>query len=161
MKALVVCYSRSGNTHTLGHRIAVALDAPIDDIATAPRRGILGYLRAGREAWLKRTPEILPSEHDPGEYDLVVIGTPVFNWSLSGPVRTYLKSNASRFRKVAFFCTMGGSGSERAFRQMQQAAGQAPVATFARTHAQLADADIDAAVEAFASPLRSGYAKAA
>jgi flavodoxin len=162
MKTLVVCYSRTGNTHSLGHRIAGALDAPIEDIADrVERRGIVGYLRSGRDAWFGHVPEILASDHDPGEYDLVAIGTPVWNWSLSGPARAYLKRHASRLPRVAFFCTMGGSGSERVFRQMEEAAGRAPVATFARTQAQLADTDIDKAVEAFASLLRARFAKPA
>ena len=162
MKTLVACYTRTGNTHALGHRIAVALDAPIEDIADrVERRGIAGYLRSGRDAWFAHVPEILPSDHDPGEYDLVVIGTPVWNWSLSGPARAYLKRHASRLPRVAFFCTMGGSGSERVFRQMEQASGRAPVATFARTQAQLSAPDLDNAVEAFASLVRARIAKAA
>jgi hypothetical protein len=56
---------------------------------------------------------------------------------------------------------MGGSGSGRVFRQMEEAAGRAPVATLARTQAQLADIDIDKAVETFASLLRARFAKAA
>ncbi|HEX7560236.1 MAG TPA: hypothetical protein VF386_13625 [Usitatibacter sp.] len=162
MKTLVVCYSRNGNTHALGHRIAGALDAPIEDIADrVERRGLAGYLRSGRDAWFGHVPEILPSDHDPGEYDLVVIGTPVWNWSLSGPARAYLKRHASRLPRVAFFCTMGGSGGKRVFRQMEEAAGRAPVATFARTQEQLAAPDLDNAVEAFASLVRARFAKAA
>ena len=162
MKTLVVCYSRTGNTHSLGHRIAGALDAPIEDIADrVVRRGLLGYLRSGRDAWFGYVPEILPSDHDPGEYDLVVVGTPVWNWSLSGPARAYLKRYASRLPRVAFFCTMGGAGSGRVFRQMEEAVGRAPVATFARNQAQLAAMDLDNAVEAFASLVRARFAKPA
>ncbi len=156
MDTLVVCYSRTGRTHNLAYRIALEMDAPLDDIAErVSRRGLLGYLRSSREAWFRGRPAILASSHDPGEYDLVVIGTPVWNWSLSGPVRSYLVEHAPRLPRVAFFCTMGGSGSGRVFRQMQEAAGKAPVATFARTDAQLAAADLDGAVKAFASRLRA------
>jgi hypothetical protein len=58
---------------------------------------------------------------------LVVIGTPVWARNVSGPVRTYLAQNKSKFKTVAFFCTYGGSGSEKALNTMEKLCGR-PVA---------------------------------
>jgi hypothetical protein len=64
---------------------------------------------------------------------LVVIGTPVWAWSVSSPVRAYLTANKDRLPEVAFFCTLGGKGSETAFAQMQSIVGKPPRATCAIT----------------------------
>lgn len=117
------------------------------------RQGILGYLRSGNEAWFGRRAPIERPSMDPAAFDLVLIGTPVWRVSLASPVRTYLHDYAPRIRQAGFFCTMGGFGSARVFRQMQQLCGRAPLATFARTERQLGGADLAAAVEQFASRL--------
>jgi len=156
MKALVVFYSRTGHTRGLAQRIAAALGADIEEIADrVDRRGILGYLRSGRDAWLGRRSEIAPPANDASGFDVVLIGTPVWNMSLSSPVRSYLQDQASRLPQVVFFCTLGGSGAARVFRQMQQACGKAPLATLARTERQLAQADLPRAVEEFAARVRA------
>ena len=41
------------------------------------------------------------------------LGTPVWFWSLSSPVRSWLEANPLRGKRFAFFCTMGGSGARR------------------------------------------------
>lgn len=78
------------------------------------------------EAARKRPSRIAPAKYDPSLYDLVVIGTPVWAWSVSSPVRAYLMENKARLRQVAFFCTLGNRGSESTFAQMQDLAGKAP-----------------------------------
>lgn len=157
MKALVVYYSRTGNTKALARQIAVALgaEAEIEEITDrANRRGILGYLRSGREAWFRRRAELVPSDVDPSAFDLVVIGTPVWNASLSSPVRTFLEDHMKALRSVAFFCTMGGRGSNRVFRQMEAACRKPPLATLARTERQLASSDLPDVIGAFVARLR-------
>jgi flavodoxin len=156
MRTLVVCYSRTGNTLMLAHKIAVAMNAELEEIVDrVNRRGILGYLRSGSDAWFGRRAEILPLHHEPSAFDLVIVGTPVWRASPSSPVRTYLEDHAAVLSRVAFFCTMAGFGSGRAFRQMQQACGRRPVATFARTDRQLVRPDLTDAVESFVSQLRA------
>jgi flavodoxin len=158
MKALVVYFSRTGNTRNLGRLIADGLGADVDEITERKSRlGILGYLRSGREAWLKRRADVFPSGVDPSAYDLVVVGTPIWNMSLSSPARTYLADHAKALHSVAFFCTMGGSGSPRVFRQMQEACGKEPLATLARTERQLASSDLPDAITTFVSHLRGAF----
>ena len=76
------------------------------------RTGFLGYMRSLLEARRKRPSVIAPGKHDVSSYDLVVIGTPVWAWSLSSPVRAYLMAKTNQLPAVAFFCTLGGKGSE-------------------------------------------------
>lgn len=158
MKALVAYYSRTGNTRTLARQIAAALGADVEEIADrANRRGILGYLRSGRDAWFGRRAELVPSHVDPGAFDLAIIGTPVWNASLSSPVRTFLEDHAKALRSVAFFCTMGGRGAARVFRQMEAVCGRPPIATLARSERQLASPDLPGEIAAFVSQLRAAF----
>lgn len=162
MKTLVVWYSRTGHTRLLAHRIADAMHAELEEIADrVVRRGVLGYLRSGKEALMRRRTPILPARHDPGAFDLVVVGGPVWSMSLSSPVRTYLEDHAADLPLVAFFCTMGGVGSRRVFRQMGEACGRRPVATFARTERELTRPDPASAIAGFISQLRAAELVAA
>jgi flavodoxin len=138
-KVLVVYYSRTGATRRLAEALAKALRADIEPIVDcANRSGIFGYLRSVAESLQKRSAPIKPMKTDPASYDLVVIGTPVWAWSVSSPVRSYLAANKERLPDVAFFCTMGGRGSERTFEEMQAVAGKAPRAGCIATAREMA-----------------------
>ena len=134
LKALVVYYSRTGTTRRLAEAVAKALQADIEPIIDRTRRsGIIGYLRSVAESLQKRGASIEPMKTDPRSYDLVVIGTPIWAWSVSSPVRSYLAANRGLLPNVAFFCTMGGQGNERSFEEMKAIAGKAPIASCAVT----------------------------
>ena len=131
-KALVVYYSRSGTTTRIAQQIASELNADLEHISEDKGRGgALGYLRSAIQARKMRTPDIHVTRHEPSQYDLVVVGTPVWAWSVSAPIRTYLTQNAAKLRSVAFFCTCEATGAERALNQMEAIVGKAPIAMFA------------------------------
>jgi hypothetical protein len=116
---------------------------------------LLGYWRSVFEARRKRLPDILPARNDPSSFDLVVIGTPVWAWSVSSPVRAYLTANKDRLPAVAFFCTLGGAGSETAFAQMQDIVGKPRRATCAITARDVASGGEGAQLASFAAALRT------
>jgi flavodoxin len=129
-RVLVVYYSRTGTTETVARAIRLELGCEIEAIHDAKHRsGVLGYIRSGMDAALRRPAKLLAMSSDPDDYDLVIVGTPIWNATVSAPVRTYLLANRERIRRVAFFCTHGGSGSERVLREMQELCVQPPVAT--------------------------------
>ncbi len=128
-KTLVVYYSRTGNTRKLAQAIAAELDCGVEEIIDRKdRSGVLGYLGSGKDALLKKEADLESDRHDPADYDLVVIGTPVWAWSVSVPVRTWLAQHAERLPEVAFFLTTGGTGREGTFDAMEQLCGKAPLA---------------------------------
>src|SRR5664280_1093039 len=131
---LVVFYSRSGTTRRVAEALAEALKCDLEEISEPkPRSGFLGYMRSLLEARRQRPSIIAPNKHDISSYDLVVIGTPVWAWSLSSPVRAYLMATANQLPEVAFFCTLGARGSESTFAQMTAVAGKRPRAVCAIT----------------------------
>jgi flavodoxin len=156
MKTLVAFYSRTGNTRRLAQLIATAVDAEVEEINDrANRSGFLGYLRSGWERWHGRGTELAPARHDPAAFDLVIIGTPVWQAAAATPVRSYLQDHAMELPDVAFFCTHGGMGSRYAFRELEDLCGKSPRATLACTERQLVRADLGQAVATFAAQLRS------
>lgn len=155
MKALVVYYSRTGRTRLLAQKIASALHATVEElVAVTDHQGVGGYLRAAVEGRFQHAAPLIPPQHDPDRFDLVVIGTPIWAGGVSSPVRSYLRQHVPALRRVAFFCTMMQRGCETAFRQMQQIAVRVPLARLAVTDHQLAqmtaDDSVDEAVRAFA-----------
>lgn len=132
MKTLVTYYSRTGTTRKVGEEIAKKLGAEIEEIKdTVDRSGAKGYLISGRDAMKRRLTKLEPAKSDLSEFDLVIIGTPIWGWNMSVPVRTFIIENKDKFKNVAFFCTMGGSGNERAFSEMEKIIGKKPKVTLA------------------------------
>ena len=133
MKILVVYYSRTGHTEQLARQIASGCGADIEPIRDAgvDRSGLWGYFRSGWQAASGATPAIQRATRNPADYDLVVSGAPVWNWSLAAPVRTYARRHAGQFKQLAFFCTEGGSGERRVFDELQRICGKPPRATMA------------------------------
>ncbi len=129
MKTLVTYYSRTDITRKVAEELAHKLNADLEEIKdTQNRSGVLGFLKSGYQANRKKLTTLKPIEKDPEEYDLVVIGTPVWSGKMSVPVRTYLHQNKDKIKAAALFCTMGGSGMESTLKGMEEYVG-APVAT--------------------------------
>jgi menaquinone-dependent protoporphyrinogen IX oxidase len=161
-KILVIFYSRSGTTRRIATALSATLGCSVEEIVESRRRdGFFGYCRSVIEARRKRLPNILTAKNDPSTFDLVVIGTPVWAWSVSSPIRAYLTADKDRLPAVAFFCTLGGAGSETAFAQMQEIVGKPPRATCAITARDIAAGGEGAQVADFARALGIPAASAA
>lgn len=155
-RVLVVCYSRSGTTKKAGAAIAKALGADFEVIVDrASRAGIRGYLRSGYEATFQRETQIERPARDAEDYDLVVLGTPVWNASLSSPMLTYIRQHMSELGEVAFFCTCGGRGGERVLAQMARETGRTATATLILREAEVAHDTIAPKVDRFVRALRA------
>jgi len=158
MKILVAFYSRTGTTKKVGEMIAEKIGAEVEEIKdTVERSGAVGYLRSGRDAMKKNLTKLEPLKFDPDQYDLVIIGTPIWGWNVSTPVRTYITGQKEKLveKKVAFFCTMGGSGDKQAFAEMEKIIGLKPAATLALRTVEVAKKDISGEVENFLEGIKS------
>jgi hypothetical protein len=74
---------------------------------------------------------------------------------VSSPVRTFLVQNKAVLDRVAFFCTYGGSGNERTFRQMAEVCGKAAVATMAVRDREVGDEMLHAHMRGFLDRLHA------
>ncbi len=107
-RILVAFYSRDGHTKRAAEMIADALNADVDKIEDKkPRGGIIGFLISGYDATLEKITDIDFSKN-PADYDVVILGGPVWNGRVSPAVRTYLLKNRDSIKKAAFFATYAG-----------------------------------------------------
>jgi len=134
MRVLLAYYSRTGVTQAAARAIAAALSDSCDVevtleevVDTKSRKGTLGWLGAGKDALMKRQTVIAPPATDPAEFDLLVIGSPVWAFKLATPMQTYCDAYGRYAKAFAVFCTMGGSGDKGAFANAEHILGQSPV----------------------------------
>ncbi len=161
---LVVYYSLSGNTQKVAEAIASACDADIEVIADVKSRsGALGYLRSIREALTKRLVDIQPVNKDPSQYDLLILGTPVWAGNISSPLRSYIEQQKNKFNQVAFFCTQGSSGADKVLQKMTELSAKEPAATLVLNDREIQKQAYDESLQKFVSllPLRHHQIKSA
>jgi flavodoxin len=121
MRSLVVYYSRSGNTRFVAEKISQEIGADTEEIIDKKKRkGLLGFILSGYDATRGRVTKIAEMERSPKDYDLVVVGTPMWNKRITPAVRTYLRDHNFSGKQVALFCTNLGSQPERVFKTLKE-----------------------------------------
>ena len=126
---LVVFYSRTGNTKKIASELAEALKADIEEVEdTTGRSGPIGWLKSGRDAGQKSLTKLKPLSKNPADYDLVIVGSPVWNDTVSTPIRTYLTENKDNIKQAALYVT-GYTIDNSALAHMTEILNVTPVAT--------------------------------
>ena len=129
MKTAIVYYSMSGNTAAAAKKVAEGLHADLIEIKPEkafPDKGFKKFLWGGKSAVMAETPKLIPFTFDPGQYDQIVIGFPVWASTVAPPIRTFAVENKEtvRNKKIAAFACQGGSGAEKAFKKLLDCLGQ-------------------------------------
>lgn len=101
-KILVVYYSATGNTARVARDVAQRLNADVESIQEKKHAGPL------KSMW--RAIRNIPAEIDeplrkPSDYDLTIVGTPVWVGRMTPAVRAYLQRVRPELSRVAFFVT--------------------------------------------------------
>ena len=112
MKSIVIYYSFEGNTKLIANTVTDTAGADLLRLQLASElktKSFLKYLWGGNEVFVKRTPKLLPYYFDVDAYDLIFIGTPVWAWNFAPALRTFLKQETIKNKKVALFCCHGGA----------------------------------------------------
>ena len=129
MRSLVVYYSRTGITKKVAESISARMSSDIEVVVDkTDRSGPKVYFSGGRDAITKKLTEIQAPAKDPSDYDIVILGTPVWALTMAPAIRSYIAKNKDRFRKVAFFATQGGGGRQNKFEDMEELCGKKPEA---------------------------------
>jgi len=156
MKTLVAFYSRTGTTRKVAENLAGKLGADVEDIIdTADRSGIIGYIKSGKDALQKKLADIKPTDKNPEDYEMVIIGTPNWASKMAPAIRTYISNNKSKIKKAAFFCTQGGSGDVKLFDEMVVFSGIHPVARMTILTREVPKNNFQEKLDKFISQLRN------
>jgi flavodoxin len=155
MKTLVVYYSRTGTTKQLAETIAAKLHADTEEIIdTKNRAGPIGWIMAGKDGSSEATTVIEQTKHDPRDFDVVIIGTPIWAGKMASGVRTYILQKEEELGEIAFFITAGSEKVGQCFLGLEQVAGHSPVAKLSLTTKEVRGSDISGKVEAFANEVK-------
>ncbi len=115
MKTLVVYYTRTGNSKFAAESIAAELGADLEEIVDLKnRQGRLAFLANGRDAGQGKETEIAPIKRIPADYELIIVGTPIWNKSPTPAIRTYLNKNSLSGKKVGLFFSDSSFGLDQA-----------------------------------------------
>ena len=126
MKTLIVYYSLEGNTDFIAQRIARKIGAGLLRIKPEkqyPKSGFGKFFWGGKSAVMAETPELCPYEFDPSSVGSIVFGFPVWAGNLTPPIRTFIRDNDLKGKKIAVFACQSGSGAEKAFAKLRSALG--------------------------------------
>jgi flavodoxin len=111
MKTLIVYFSLDGNTALVAAGIGKALGADLLELKLVEekvRRGFAKYVWGGRQVFSHAKPALKPYTVKPDEYDLVIIGGPVWAGSPAPALLTFLSDANITGKKAAVFCCHGG-----------------------------------------------------
>ncbi len=139
MNCLLVFYSRTGNTKKIAELLSTEMNCEYEEILdTKKRKGfIIGFIKSGFAATREKLTIIKEIQKDPKLYDLVILGTPIWNKRMTPAIRTYITENKNRFKSVAFYCTMGGKGGPQTFESMTKLCEKTPVSTLEITKKEI------------------------
>ncbi|MCT4620067.1 MAG: NAD(P)H-dependent oxidoreductase [Marinisporobacter sp.] len=112
-KAIVIYYSLQGNTKKLGNIITDQINADVLELqlqkpynlATAATIG-LAHIKSGH------TPALKQYALNLADYNYIFIGTPVWWYTITPPVSTFLQQNNFKGKKVILFSTHAGNNGK-------------------------------------------------
>ena len=86
---------------------------------------------------------------NPSDYDLIILGTPVWAHNMCSPLRSYIAAQKERFRAVAVLCTQGGSGANKVIGDVAKLCGRTPVASLVLNEGEIKNRQYSAKLDGF------------
>lgn len=146
MRTLILFYSRTGHTRRVAELLAERLAATPAEITCGAYSPGLGALRQPFDVLLGLSPPIEVPELATQDWDLVIIGGPVWGARPAPPLRSYLRRCAASHRQMAIFVTCNGTSRryppERAIAEMTALAPTRPIASHIFTEAHISGPDL-------------------
>jgi len=130
MKTAVVYFSLEGNTQYAAEKIAARLNADLVrliPIKAYPTGKFGKYFWGGKSATLGEAPKLKPYRFDPHQYELVILGTPIWASTFAPPLRTFIRNNKLTGKKIALFASCSGGDTEKCFEELKKEIGDCTV----------------------------------
>jgi len=112
MKSLIIYYSFEGGTRLIAETMVKKLEADLLELKPEKEiktRGFLKYFWGGRQVMMKIAPKLLPLGKNPDDYELIIIGTPVWAFNYAPPLRTFFSQIKLANKRLALFCVHEGN----------------------------------------------------
>lgn len=130
MNTAVVYYSLEGNTKYAAEKIATKLNADLIQITPTkeyPTGKVSKYFWGGKSATFGESPKLEAYDFDQNQYDLVILGTPIWAGTFAPPLRTFIRENELMEKKIALFACCSGGATEKCFEQLKKETGNSTV----------------------------------
>ena len=110
-KILVVYYSLSGNTKDIAKRIKSQSGADLYSIELKSPlpTGLMAYYKIWKQYKDKQMPELKGQMPNFAEYDLIILGSPVWMYTVSTPMQSFLQQADFQNKPVAVYSTQGSN----------------------------------------------------
>ena len=125
MKTAVVYYSMHGNVRYVAEKTARELGADLIELIPVkayPDKGAMQFIWGGSAVTFKKKPELEPYKFNAADYELVIIGTPVWASNFTPPLRTFFENNDLTGKKIAAIVTSAGGDSAKCLEAIKTAA---------------------------------------
>ena len=125
MKTAVVYYSLQGNIRYVAEKVAAKLGADLIELIPVkayPDKGMKKFIWGGSAVTFKKKPELKPYSFNTGDYDLIILGTPVWASGFTPPLRTFLEDNDLTGKKIAVIASSAGGDQSKCISTLQAAA---------------------------------------
>jgi flavodoxin len=115
MKTLIVYFSYEGNSALIAELIKAAVPEA-DTLELKPeddrkREGLAKFIWGGRQVMTHAKPKLKPYTAEIDQYDLIILGTPVWAGSYSPAMASFLSQTKISGKKLALYCChAGGKG---------------------------------------------------
>jgi flavodoxin len=112
-KVLVTYFTHSGNTKTVAEKICEQLNAELSELKTVdiyPVKYNLVVDQAKKEITNNYRPELLSTKENLNEYDIIVIGYPMWWYTCPMAIFSFLEQYDFKGKIILPFCTHEGSG---------------------------------------------------
>ena len=112
MKTLVVYYSLEGSTRRIADQIANELSADLLEIKPVrefPKTSGWKFVVGGFSSSMNRPCPLRKLDKDPADYEMLIVGTPVWAFRPAPPVVTFLNDLNQTGKTIGLFCTHQGS----------------------------------------------------
>lgn len=124
MRTAIVYYSLQGNVRYVAEKISKETGAELIELIPVkayPDKGMIKFIWGGSAVTFKKKPELEPYKFNKDDYDLIILGTPVWAGKYTPPIRTFLEDNDLSGKKIAVIATSAG-GSDKCIALLKEAA---------------------------------------
>ncbi|MHB8070380.1 MAG: flavodoxin family protein [Candidatus Cryosericum sp.] len=112
LRVLVVYYSSAGHTRTIAEQVAKTALADLEElrgVGEPAGTGVWHYVWTVRRLLLSQRPALAPLQHDARDYDLIILGSPVWLGTFSPFLRSYIRAVPLGGKRIALFCSYRNS----------------------------------------------------
>lgn len=127
-RTLVVFYSQGRNGTQVAEDLASIFSADIERIEDATPRssGFFGFMTAGFQGTFGIAGGIKEPRFSPRDYGRVIVITPIWSWSLSPPVRAWLRRFKGVLPRSGFVTVSGDTKPDKVAAAMSAESGARP-----------------------------------